>query len=1019
MKLRDTAERRPITILHCDMVNSTRLVDKLDPEDFLGLVEQFLYMATSVIQQHQGIVAGFTGDGIEAYFGYGGISETPAVDAVAAALQIRQSLISNSLNVSPQLHCRTGVATGVAVIGTPDTEVLGRRLMAFGSVAHIAERLQSAAKPDQVYIDAKTRRMVEHCFSIVDIGPSHLKGFEQDVEISEVLEHVHTSSRFDFSSPYAVPIKGRQHIIDLMHDRWKTALAGEGQIVHLIGDAGIGKSRVLYEFEKDVIKRSAVDDEAIDSASTTDAFILRFQCSAQYASSALHPWINQLPTLASFHRSDDTLTRSEKARCYLQDELKLSAPLVKLCMSLFRIGADAGATDLSDAPPTALLNELQKKLVDGVISVSKTKPVLILLEDVQWIDATSANAISSLCELACNESIFIALTSRSDASTQLVNSSVTVVSLVKLSQSEVREFIGSILNTAGRQLPEAAIEQIVLRAQGNPLYIEELTSMMLSEPDIQASQQLDEKHMPVPMTLRMSLLSRLDRMSQGRELAQIAAVYGDVFSLEQIQEISGRDYNDVSEGLAELVNANVLRVTQSGDDVRYEFRHALLQDAVYGSLLHSKREQIHRCIARDLQSKSNSLQVSSPNVIAYHFEWANDSISAFSYWVQAGERALRTGATNEAVNLLGKAQEYVDKLDKTRESLACLQRMHLTSGIAIAAVHGASGNPGAQFKLASELGEQLGNNELTVEALDWQFGVAFNAGNLDQCIDPAKRLVEIGRESDDQIAFIAGTQALGMVYFNQGRFIDAAAQFALVLETAPDVISGQHCYPSLSLSYYAWTKCMLNDRQGAFDLAERAIASSRIESDHAHTIALGNCSLVYHSLGAFVLFKQCNAELLEHCSATGEFVNSLRAAMIRDCVLAMETVSTALLPAIHENLNALIEAGEEIESTYLYLMLAEVQVELGFFEDAKQSLLTGLEIANKNGERFCCVQLNRLMAQVVSRCSDKTTESEQTHYLERANTIAAKQGASLWANQAKQYKFPANLQSDGLENELH
>jgi len=1015
MKLRDSAERRPITILHCDMVNSTRLVDKLDPEEFLDLVEQFLDMATRVIQQNRGIVAGFTGDGIEAYFGYGGVSETPAIDAVSAALDIRQSLTSNSLNLSPQLHCRVGVATGVAVIGTPETEVLGRRLMAFGSVAHLAERLQSAAQPDQVYIDVKTRRMVQQHFSLTEIGSVHLKGFEHNIEITEVVDRIRTSAQIDFSSRHCVPITGRQHIIDLLNERWKIALSGEGQIVHLIGDAGIGKSRVLYEFEKSVVMQGASDPGASDSS----VFVLRFQCSIQHASSALHPWINQLSHLAKFRRSDDAVTRREKARRYLRDELNLSVTLVKLCMTLFRIGAEEQTTVLGDTPPTSLLNELQKSLVANVIEVSQKKPVLILLEDVQWIDATSASAITALTEVASNESIFIGVTSRSDTTTKLFNSNVTVVSLVKLSHSEVRAFIASLLKRAERELPESAKEQIVERAQGNPLYIEELTSMMLAEPDGSAVQVRDEKHMPVPMTLQMSLLSRLDRMGQGRELAQIAAVYGAPFSMEQIKFVSGCDYGSVSEGLAELVNANVLRVVSLGDDARYEFRHALLQDAVYGSLLHSRREYIHRHIARELQSHSNEIPRSSPNIIAYHFEWANDGISAFNYWVQAGERALSTGATNEAVNLLEKAQEYVGRVRESKQSLECLQRMHLTYGIAINAVHGTNGNPGAQFKLASELGEQLGNVELTVEALDWQFGVAFNAGCLDLCIEPAKRLVELGQESDYQIAVIAGGQALGMVYFNQGRFKQAAAQFALVLDKAPDIISGQHCFPSLTLSYYAWAKCMLNDRQGAFDLAERAITSSRIESDHAHTIALGNCSLVYHSLGAYVLFKQCNAELIEHCSATGEFVNSLRAAMIRDCLLTIETGTAELLPSIIENLHALIEAGEEIESTYLYLLLAEVQIALSQFEDARESLLTGLGVADENGERFCCVQLNRLMAQVVPLCSGRVAEFEPDHYLEQANVIAANQGASLWASQAKQYKFPAASQAEGVDNELH
>lgn len=281
MRLRDTAERRPVTILHCDLVNSTQLVDRLDPEEFLGVVEQFLDMATQAVEEFHGTVAGFTGDGIEAYFGYPVTTETPAVEAICAALSIRNSLVSNEINSLVQLQCRVGVATGVAVVGRPEGGALGRHLMAFGSVAHLAERLQSAAKPDQVFIDAETRNLTAQNFTFVEVGPAQLKGFEEDIEIIEVIDQLNVTSRFDYSARHAAPITGREHVLNVLNDRWDVALQGEGQVVHLIGDAGIGKSRALYEFQ--------------NSLSVQNVRIYRLQCSSQHASSPLHPWIHHIP----------------------------------------------------------------------------------------------------------------------------------------------------------------------------------------------------------------------------------------------------------------------------------------------------------------------------------------------------------------------------------------------------------------------------------------------------------------------------------------------------------------------------------------------------------------------------------------------------------------------------------------------------------------------------------------------------------------------------------------------------
>lgn len=743
------------------------------------------------------------------------------------------------------------------------------------------------------------------------------------------------------------------------------------------------------------------------------------QCSSQHVSSPLHPWIHYIPSLANFSQTDSIDQRREKTRHYLVDRLELPDHLVELSLSLLGIG-DKAESSVGVVPPIAALSDLHHRLADRVIEESRVSPIMILFEDIQWIDATSSSWLELIVDLVSEESVFIGVTSRLGSQMVSASSNVSTMSLVKLSNSEVHQLITRLTDKVSVNLSSESIEQIVDRSDGNPLYIEELTSMFLEQSPQSISGSTVGLHLQVPMTLQMSLLARVDRIERGRELAQIAAVIGVSFTLAQMENLTKRQEGSVSLGLSELVSSNVLRCTEQGGLVRYEFRHSLLQDAIYSSLLNKRREQIHSEIARDLQNSIEHDGFWGPDVIAYHFDSANDWSGAFNYWVLAGERALNTGATSEAITLLEKAFEFLDKAKSDETHLAQLQRMHMAYGMAINAVRGAVADPGAQFKLASEIGEQLDDVELTVAALDWQFGMAFNSGQLNLCTEPAERLIQIGQRTDNPLPFIAGSQALGLVYFNQGRFQDAVDQFDVLFAHAPDVISGKHCYPSLSLTYFAWAKCMLGDKQSAFELAERAIASSIGESPHAYTIALSNCSYVYLSLGDNALLEHCNQRLNEHCAATGEFMYSLRAAMMRDYLLTKRTGSGAYLPPIVENLTALLNANEEVEITYLFALLAELQIDLKLYSDARESLLTGIGIANRNGEMFWYAQLNRFMAVVAEHTSALSgNQVDSDYYLDQAISVASQQGATAWAEEARQYQLMIKSRFEGVDSGMH
>lgn len=981
MKLRDSAERRLITILHCDLVNSTGMVERLDAEDVMSVVETFLKTTSDIVDQYHGSVAGFTGDGFEAYFGYPVTTEAPAADAIRAALHIRDALLTNQMELPIRLHCRIGVSTGLAVVAKPTRDNFGRHLFAFGSVAHLAERLQSVAQSDQVFVDYETRKLASKYFVYGDVGRSQLKGFESDVEISEVISTKTPRARFDFTERYDVPITGRGHIIDLLTDRWSVVEEGEGQVVFLTGEAGMGKSRSVYEFENRI--------------ANTQLRTFRYQCSSQHTSSALHPWLHNLESLANFRQADSPEQRTQKCKTYLSEELRFPDHLVELCLSLLGLSESEQAVALS-APPSAVLTELQSYLLEMLFEQARKSPVLIIFEDVQWIDATTKASLESLIESAPGESVFVCITSRPTEHTFGNSSHVTQLSLVKLSQVEVRQLIDQRVKLFGGHLTDLQIDQIVSRCDGNPLYIEELTTMFLdSSPE--TNNALANQRVQVPSTLQMSLLSRLDRINKGRELAQIAAVIGMPFDVHQIQTIAKLDATDALEGLETLVESNILRSIRKRDRILYEFRHSLLQDAVYESLLKANREGIHGSIGFYLQDSANVGDVvHAPELLANHFELAGDFGNAFDYWVLAGEKALRTGASSEAIHLLEKANSHLSFVADNAHYLASLQRMHMARGLAIMAVQGAVGNPSEQFKLASEASEKMGDLELTVEALDWQFGVAYNSGQLDLCQQPAQRLAELGVQHNSSIADMAGSQALGLLYFNQGRFQEAVDMFDALLDRESELVSGQHCYPSLSLSYFAWSKCILGEREEAAALAERSIRSSQLESPHAFTIALSNCSYVFHCLNDHTRLSQCNEDLVEHCALTGEYMYSLRARIMHDYLMTKRSMSDDYIPSMLENLNALVDAQEEVEITYLFGLLANVQILLGQYDDARQSLKRAIHISEKNGEMFYYAELNRMMVIVSQADPDSEKNTSNVNYFERSLLVAREQGAVEW-----------------------
>ncbi len=987
MKFHETAERRLLTILHCDVVDSTILVESLDAEEFLDLIESFLNGCQAIVERALGTVAAFTGDGFEAYFGYPVLSDSPAADALTAAIQIRDALVSNEFELSHPIACRIGVATGIVVVGEHESAAMGRNLTAFGPITHLAARLQSVAQTNQVFVDEETCKLSGVANIFNPKGDMNLKGFEKPIRTFEVTSSPSMQSRFDYSAVPMSLYSGRSKTMDLLAAKWRSVEQGYGQVVCICGEAGMGKSRSIMEFQSTLKGQGTL--------------IYRFQCSNQLSSTPLHPWAHNMSLLAKFMPDDTNEEKREKLAVSLEEHYQLSEPHRELCENLLGIAdsnEDLGAVSL----PEKTIETLQIQLVEALLARSSYAPVLVVIEDIQWMDETSKYGLKTMIEQCADKHVCICLTTRPHIPLFEDADHISHIQLERLSKESVNSIITDLAAAKSIVLPDYLIEKIVQKSEGNPLFVEELTSMITEQPENWADTSLLAASIgrdSIPLTLQASLLSRIDRIKEGKTIAQIAAVVEENVTAELISEVSILSSDAIEAGFEALLSSNIMQRVSRGRAVHYEFRHALLKDAIYASLLKDRRRGIHLLIAQNLKLELEHNSSVRPELIAHHFQQAGDWGNAFGFWVTAGERALRSGASSEAVTLLENAQLHQQDAEQSAVHTHELQRMHMAYGRALNAIQGVAADPYKHFVAAVELGERLADTALTVAALDWQFGIDFNAGRLSDSRSAALKLRTIAHASNSSIAFVAGSQSLGMVNFMQGQFEDAESVFEEVLSKEKNLVSGMHCFPSMSLSYLAWSQYILGNSEAAKRSADRAIASSYNESTHAVATALSNCSYVYQCLGELTKLESCIHELIDHCEQNGERMYLCRGKILRHWIECRREHNPDGLSEINYNIDMLKEAEEEIELTYLYGLLADLQLFFGDFSGAHETLTTALALADKNQELFYYAELERMMALVQSKALGSNIGNDVLHW-QCAIDTASEQGAKAWEEKA-------------------
>lgn len=656
---RPQPERRQLTVLFCDLVGSSALSTRLDPEELRDLIRAYQEASTGVIRRFGGSISRYVGDGIRALFGYPLAHEDDAERAVRAALDVVRAVSAASVPGSVErLAVRIGVATGLVVVGDVIGQGVAEEEAVLGETPNLAARLQGLGPPDSIVISAGTRALLGERFEYADLGVQTLHGFQDPVHAWRVLSVRPFWTRFRASSQaLGMPLVGREEHLDALLRTWREAAQSGGRIVVLSGEPGIGKSRVVEALR-----------EKLERGTYLGA---PFQCSPHYTNTALYPVIEHMGRSAGIGAEDSAALKLAKLSKWL-GRVAEKRDALALLGALLSIDPDP-RYPLPAMSPRRQKERTLELLLEYLKEMSDWRPVLAVLEDLHWIDPTTQEFLSLLTERISGMRVLAVLTCRPGFSAPwLTHPSVEVRQLEKLPTAQAVRLAGQV---AGERLPKEVIEHLVARTDGVPLFIEELTRAVV-DTGVPAEQQgrgalrQAPPSPAIPSTLRDSLMARLDQLGPAKLVAQVAGAIGREFSYDLLKLVVPLDGERLREGLRVLEDAG-LAYAAAGDApaAAYAFKHALVQEAAYGSLLHSRRRELHRTIAQALESYFPQTARDAPELVAYHWTEDSDMARAVDAWTAAGRRASERSEYREAIAHLRRALEVLQRLPADRAAL--------------------------------------------------------------------------------------------------------------------------------------------------------------------------------------------------------------------------------------------------------------------------------------------------------------------------------------------------------------
>jgi class 3 adenylate cyclase/tetratricopeptide (TPR) repeat protein len=993
------AERRQLTVMFCDMVGSTALAARLDPEDLQKVMRSFHDAVARAVAPYEGHVAQLLGDGVLIYFGYPRAHEDDAERAVRAARAALEVVARLSPHGDVRLQTRMGIATGLVVVGEIGAGTPAAELTASGETPNLAARLQARAAPGEIVLADETRNLVRASFDTESLGMIELKGFAAPVPAWRVVAERTVASRFEARhESELIRLIGRDSEVALLLERWALAREGEGQAVLLSGEAGIGKSRITHALRERLVGESA-------------ATVL-MQCSPYFTSSALYPLVQYFERVAGMQPDDDEATRTAKLARLAGSEIEF--PALSFGYLLRALGLPDGGrvpAALSDGDAaqreTALMLQAPIDLLRGL---SRHHPVLLLVEDAHWIDPTSEALVAQSIEQLVDARVLIVITCRPEYTPAFGNPAhLTRLALNRLGQKSCAALVGAV--SEGKPLPPEVLAEIIRKTDGIPLFVEELTKTVLQsgllreEPD---GWRLDGPlpQLAIPSTLQDSLMARLDRLAPAKEVAQVGALIGREFDRGLLGAVLQMPEERLGAALDELVRAELLVPREIGAGASYAFKHALIRDTASGSLLKSQWVLRHGQIAAAIEASQPDIALAQPELLAHHWQEGGNPARAFECWVRAGDLATRRIALREAATHYRAALAMLPAVQGQGSALELELHMKL-GGILMQTDGYGAPQTAACFDAGRALARSLGQIDVFALACAGLGANLWAKGSVRAAIEMQAQLSAADVPRLQPMSRFYRASVVGLSELHLGELSAAWAhtrEASEQLEQVPqaevhDVGGVDARVLILAQSVAVGVHLGLLDQSDA--MTERALEIAR-ERGHEPTRAwaLGMARWRAWRRGEHAAAVRIARESLQLAERLGFHTRVATAQLMlgRALVSAGEVEPGAKL--LREGYAQWVASGARATASEYASHAAEVLIDAGRPAEALPFLLAGERAQGEIEERFYAAELLRQRGRLIeARVVEATAEDAEAHY-RRALDVAQAQGARLFALRA-------------------
>src|SRR5262244_3350742 len=995
-KAQDSAERRQVTVMFSDLVGSTALSARMDPEDLRELISAYRKCAAEAVRRFGGFLARYMGDGVLVYFGYPEAHEDDAERAVRAGLELITAVIA--LKTPASLQTRVGIATGLVVVGDLIGSGEAQERAIVGETPNLAARLQGIAEPNTVVISEATRRLLGNLFELRDFGARDLKGIAEPVRAWVALRASTVESRFEALHPSGLTaLIGREEETELLLRRWSRAKSGEGQVVLISGEAGIGKSRLTADL--------------LESLAPEPHTRLRYFCSPQHTDSAFYPIIGQMERAAGLLHDDTSRQKLDKLDALLA-QTSTSIQDVALIAEMLSLPND-GRYPALELMPQQRRQKTLEALTAQIETLSRQSPVLMVFEDAHWADPTSLEAFGRVVDRIRTLRVLLLVTFRPEFEAPWVGRPYVAALIVnRLAEHEAGAMIDRLVSN--RLLSASIRHDIIERTDGIPLFVEEMTKAVLEAGSETAAARaiaaVPSPALAVPASLHASLMARLDRLGgPAKELAQIAAVIGREFSHALLASVVRQPEAELRSALDRLIAAGLLFRRGVPPHATYLFKHALVQDAAYGTLLRESRRAQHARIAETIERRFAEITERQPELLARHCTEAGLIEKAAGWWGKAGQRSLARSALVEAAEQLTRALGQIVTLPPSAElrraeirlQVALINPLLHVKGYAAPESKAAVERARLLIERAEALGEPSEDPLLLFSVLYGSWVASFIAFNGDVMRELATRFLELAKKQGATVPIMIGHRLMGTTltatgdiakaraHHDQGiALYDPAKHRPLVTRFGQDAGVTGLSFRSLTLWFLGYPEAALADTDHALKIAREVGQAATL----MFALAVTNFTRIFCRSCATASARI--DELIALADEKGALQRKAEGVTQKGCVLALIGEASDSVQTITSGMTAWQSTGATVWVPLYLSYLAKAYAELGQIDDAWRCIGEAIKTIETTKERWYEVEVYRMAGEIALKSLERATKAEA--YFGQALVIARAQQAKSW-----------------------